>query len=38
MLGEHRGGGVDETDVSVAAGVVGELLAGEAGDERADPA
>ena len=34
MLGEHRDGVVDEPDVSVAAGVVGELLAGQAGDER----
>jgi len=34
VLGEHRDGVVDEPDVSVAPGVVGELLAGQAGDER----
>ena len=33
MLGEHDDGVVDEADVAVAAGVVGELLAGEAGDQ-----
>jgi hypothetical protein len=34
VVGEHGDGAVDEADVPVAAGVVGELLAGQAGDER----
>ncbi len=34
VVGEHGDGGVDEAEVAVAAGVVGELLAGKAGDYR----